>query len=234
MWKALCILGLFLTTVALADPPPPIRPLPAPPPQQSNGPSVLSPNVSVIRGSEDFRLDRPPTVWQQIQPDLDRSTGYIIPGPLFQLDQLDLLKDPRFDLNEARRTYELYNTERERQLRIDQRQLDQRRAAQRSEAQQREAAMKLKEYELYLKAGPFDAAGAQAEADRNALQAAKDARDEQLKQAMKDRDESLAKLAPNDPARQQVQNQFESRRQQLEQAYQKERSRILGFDNPQP
>src|SRR4051812_49120424 len=202
MWRVLHILSiLFLSLPALADPPPAVqnRPLPAPPPRPA-GPTVLSPNVSVIRGSEDFRLDRPPTVWHQIQPDLDRSNGYIVPEPLFQLDQLDLLKDPRFDRNEAKRNYELYNTERERQLRLDQRQLDQRREMQRTQNQQREDAMKLKEYELYLNAGLFNAVGAQAEADRNALQAAKNTRDEQVAQATKDRNEAMMKLPPNDPA----------------------------------
>ena len=95
MWRAgfiaLCIAGF-----SLAHPPPPNRP-PAPlPPRQPTGPSVLSPNVSALRGSEDFRLDRPPSVWHQIQRDLDRSNGYILPESLFQLDQLDLLEGPGF------------------------------------------------------------------------------------------------------------------------------------------
>ena len=229
MWRA-GFIALCIAASSLADPPPPNRP-PAPlPPRQPTGPSVLSPNVSALRGSEDFRLDRPPSVWHQIQRDLDRSNGYILPESLFQLDQLDLLEDPRFDHNEAQRNFELFTRERERQLRLDERQLDQRWQQQRTERQRREDAMKLKEYELYLKAGSFDAAGAQAEADRNALQAAKNTRDEQIKQATKDRDAAIAKLRPDDAARQDVTRQFEAKRQEIEQAYQKERARILGFD----
>lgn len=145
--------------------------------------------------SYDARVAR----YRVIENEVDRGTGRIVDEQTYFLDHAQMVKT----LSDEK----LFIQEHDRMLRIDAKQLAERKERKRTEAEQREAAMRLKEYELYVNAGLWDATGAQAEADRIALQQLKERRDADLKSAGKD----------------------QSQRAKIEADYQRERARILGF-----
>ncbi len=149
------------------------------------------------------------SAWNRIQPDIDRSTGRIVDEPTYQLDRAALLRSldaAPFDPIGYMRVFQM---DRDRWLRIDQRQLDQARLARQSQSRQREAAMKLKEYELFINAGsdPSGALAQQAQNDRMALE-----------RLSADRDSNRAAVGADRAAI-----------EKIEQDYQRERARILGF-----
>jgi hypothetical protein len=189
-------IALVLT---LLMPPPPIDSRPADPvPPQKPIPRIHPDNAGV---------------WERIQDPLDRSTGYISPEPIFQLDQLERDRLERRAPFDPRTNFHRFQIERDRWLRIDERQLAADRSARRAADAKRdlEQRLRLREYELFIESGDLSSLiGQQAERDRMALQSARARRNEQL-----------GAFRADDPAR-----------DRIEREYQLERSRILGFDPP--
>jgi hypothetical protein len=189
-------LGLFLVLAALgaAPPdrsPPPPKPVPAP---------------------------RQPSVWQQIQPALDRSTGRIIDNTSYELGRLNYLRDERLGLVPTLTESEILRIERERLLRIEDRN---RRLNLTTERARREEA-DLREYEMSLHTGLY-AAGA----DEEALNTAKAARDARLIEA----DNQRAQLLRDQPAnRAQINADYLEKTRQIRQEYEKRRTTILGIE----
>src|SRR5262245_8955414 len=120
------IIILFAAASLRAAPPP--EPRPGPPPRPVSPP-----------------MPRQPSVWQQIQPSLDRSTGRITDDTTYELDRLELMRADRMGLIPTRRDFDLFQAERERSLRIEQRNRELRNASER----EKRAEMDLREYEMF-------------------------------------------------------------------------------------
>jgi hypothetical protein len=186
--------------------PPPIQPSPPPP---EHRPPALQ------------RLPREPGVWERIQDPLDRSTGRITDEQTYQLDQYRRLREEQLGIVRPHREFERFQDERERRLRIEERNSQFQRMTDR---QRREEADR-REYELFINAG-FSPAASQAFADEQALNQAKNRRDEQLLAAQNAQAEAL-RLRPGD--RQQIDAEYQRKAAEIRAAYEKERERILGF-----
>jgi hypothetical protein len=159
-----------------------------------------------------------PSVWQQIQPALDRSTGRIIDSTSYEVGRLNYMRDERLGLVPPLTQTEILRIERERQLRIDERN---RRLNLATERARREEA-DLREYEMSLHTGLYAAA-----ADEEALNAAKAARDAALIEADAQRSERVQAQPGN---RAQIDTEWVQRTRQIRQDYEKRRATILGMD----
>ena len=186
MRRASIILAALITTAAftLAAPPPEVRPAPMTPAPSRPGwmsgdRNALSPPLR--NALSDPQPGYRPSIWHRVERDLDRSMWRIIDTPTYELNRLELERaanrsyaDPRVQQELQR---ELFEYERDRQLQIEALRYRQDRA------RAREDLMRLREYELGLNAGLRGAIGEQATADRRALQAARERRDDDLLRA---------------------------------------------------
>lgn len=186
----LILLALGAAPPSAPSPPPP-RPAP-PPPQLS--------------------------VWQQIQPALDRSNGRILDDTSYDVARLNYMRDQRLGLVPDVRNADLMRFEYERSLRIEQRNREMQFKTDRA----RREELDLREYELTLHTGLF-AAGA----DEDALNAAKARRDGQLIDADNQRTQALREAPAN---RAQIDAAYSEQIKRIRQQYDRERARI--FDLP--
>jgi hypothetical protein len=183
------ILVAFALGARPPDPPPP-RPTPRPP---------------------------QPSVWQQIQPALNRSTGRILDETSYEVGRLNYQRDARLGLVPTLRDAEILRVEQERRLRIDQRN---RRIQQTSERARREE-LDRREYEMSLYSGLYAAS-----ADEQALAAAKAARDAAIIEADNQRLDQL-RARPNDQPR--LDAEYMQKLKEIRQRYDNERGRIFGM-----
>jgi hypothetical protein len=189
--------ALILAILSLGATPPPA---PSPPPARPAPPPPM------------------PSVWQQIQPALDRSTGRIIDSTSYEVGRLNYARDLRMGLVPGLTESEILRIERERQLRIDERN---RRLNLTTERARREEA-DLREYEMSLHTGLYAAA-----ADEEALNVAKAARDRQLIDADNQRAEQIQAQPGNRPK---IDADWMQKTKQIRQEYEKRRAAILGID----
>jgi len=203
---SLCI-GLVGSAAIGANPPP----SPAPP-QPSNGPSAIQAPVSALQPLPRFdQRCTSPGVWERIQPDLDRSLGWLADPQTYELDRLELQRIADQPGASPHAQFELFQFERDRELRLEDLQERLHRAQARSAAQRREDEMRRREYQIWLNHGLSSAMGAQAEQDELALSAARQRRDAAVEAAKKS-------------------GTLERDRQAIQQQYQQERARILGME----
>jgi hypothetical protein len=208
--RVFSIVGLLSATAGAQglNPPPPLKPDPAPPPNRifDNAP-------------------RGPSVWQQIQPSVDRSTGRIVDDSTYQIERFQRQRDEEYRRIIPETEFQRFDEERERALR-----LEERKRVQISEEQARRNELDRREYELRLKAA-YPAASGQAAADDQALRKARGKRDEQLIAAQNQRAEAL-QTRPQDRA--QINEEFRQQTERIREEYEKERGRILGVDSAAP
>ncbi|MGH7176363.1 MAG: hypothetical protein ACREJC_03185 [Tepidisphaeraceae bacterium] len=195
--------------------------------------SALSPTPSALSGNVSA-LDCTPRVgaYERIIEPINRSTGYITPESIYFLDLLSLQRFNRMHGDSAEANKLLFELERERQLRLEQRASEQERTAL---ERRRDALMKHREYELWLDSG-FSAVAGQAEADEQALREAKSRRDRDMIAAGEARNSQILRLDRKTPAAldalKRIEAEYATRRQAIETRYRQERSVILGFDPP--
>lgn len=193
------ILGLLCLAAA---PPPAQRPPPPPPPQRFE-PRPLGPGA-----------------WDRIQDSLDRSTGRITDESTFQLDQIERWYGRRLEPGAPRREFERFRDERDRSLRIEERQ----RRRQRIETEkQRQAELDRREYELFITRG-LSPVASQAYEDEQRLSEAKSQRDTALLEAESTRRQSL-RDRPSD--RERIEAEYQRRIVEIRERYESERARIL-------
>jgi hypothetical protein len=130
---------------------------------------------------------------------------------------LDRLHD--YDL--GRSQFDEFQIDRERQLRIDQRNRSQEKLPPPRTPQE----LNQREYELFMNAG-LSSTALQVQADEQALAAAQSQRDQQLIAAQNAHDAAL-KQRPNDRA--QIDADYAKRVQQIHQEYEIRREKILGY-----
>ena len=182
--------------------------------------NALSPPLRVpIDGPSNYR----PSIWQQVERDLDRSMWRIIETPTYELNRLELERAANRPNADPQAKRDLFEYERDRQIQRDEIRYREGRA------KSREEEMRRREYQLWLNDGLRTAIGEQATQDRIALEAARQKRDAAITAATQARDQALS--AARDPdARAAAQREFETQRQSIEQTYQTERARILGVE----
>src|SRR3954466_10373626 len=82
----------IVSTVVFAAPPPEVRPLPETPP--SARPSWMSGDRNALSPTLRFPIEQKPeyrpSIWQQVERDLDRSMWRIIDTPTYELNRLEL------------------------------------------------------------------------------------------------------------------------------------------------
>lgn len=221
---------VLLSSVVMADQPAGARsrPLPAPPPLAPHRPTVIRGDVSALAPT---RLDQPDLrphitdVWQNIQPDLDRSMLRLDDVQTYELNRLERARQAYRPEAAPRERFALFQFEQDRQE-LTQRVRDH------DPEKRRDRTMRTREYELWLHAGLRTAIGMQADADRAALQDSRHRRDAAVATATRSRDEALhhAKDAADQSAAVQ---QFRTQSEAAERLYQSERSRILGVPAPE-
>jgi hypothetical protein len=192
---------------AAAQPsPPPVLPTP---PAWHEGPSALD------------RITPAPSLWDMIQDPIDRSTGRIPDEQTYQLDRLARQRDERLGRIQPQREFDRLQEERERRLRIEQRNQD----LSKMTARQRREELDRREYELFLHAG-LSPAASQAFADEQALEQAKNERDRKLI-AAQNAEAAALQARPMDRVR--IEENYQHQVAQIREAYEKERERILGY-----
>lgn len=221
----LVALSIFLIPLRAA-PPPDARPLPeTPPPSRpswmSGDRNALSPPLRIPLN--DVQPGYRPSIWQQVERDLDRSMWRVIDAPTYELNRLELERAANRPNADPQAKRDLFEYEQDRQIQRDQTQYRQQTAA------SREEEMRRREYQLWLNDGLRSAIGEQATQDRLALEAARQKRDADLTAATTARDQGIA-AARDDDGRSAIQRDFELRRKAIEETYQNERARILGVD----
>ena len=222
------LLGALLLALALATP----RAL-GKQQQQQNGSdfsalskpvSPLSKPLSAIKGDPRVYNTVPPprnNVWDTIQDALDRSTGRVEDQQSYELSRIEQMRRDR-DYSEFRqREFDRFQEERERELRLGDRQG----RAQHDDERARRRELDRREYLLYLNAG-FSPLAGQVEQDRLALQQARAQRDEALYAASVQFADALKQKGADRAA---LQKQYEETRQQIRQRYEAERERVLGY-----
>jgi hypothetical protein len=192
------IIGLLILTGA-DKPPAIISPPPAPPP------------APVVRQ---------PSVWQQIQGPLNRSTGRIVDEPTYQLYRIQRSQDEQLNRVTVQTESERFREERERQLRIAES------ARQREEQSLRDQPEAVKQSDLRLSTTTLDPSpvAAQATADELALGRLRNIRDKQLTAANQQRLNNL-KQWPGD--RNQIDAEYQRQVDQIERQFQDQRDAIL-------
>lgn len=169
-------------------------------------------------------LVRQPSAWQLLQDPLDRSTGRIVDEPTYQLDRIMRRQDERYGRIVPQTEFQRFQDERERQLRIEQRQ----RLSDIKDERLRREELDRREYELFLNAG-LSTTSLQVMADEQALTQAKSQRDAQLIEIQNARIQSL-KDRPND--REQIEADFARQTEQIRGVYESQREQILGDPLP--
>lgn len=167
---------------------------------------------------------RGPSAWQRIQDPIDRSTGRIVNEPTYQIERLQRRQDETYRRVIPETEFERYQDERERTLRIEQRQM---REMKQADLTRREM-LDRREMDLYLQGG-VTATSIQVQEDARALNQAKGNRDQQLISAQNERAELLRTQPEN---RQQIEADFQQKTTQIRQSYEQQRERILGIDPP--
>lgn len=220
------ILALLVSATSFAAPPPDAQPLPVTPPSprpswMSGDRTALAPPLRSARNTPP--PNDPPSIWQRVERDLDRSIWRIEDTPTYELNRLDLERAANRPNADPQAQRGLFEYERDRQQTLD----NVRYARER--AQNREEQMRRREYELWLNDGLSSAIGQQATADRLALEVARQRRDAELSAATEARNQAIG--GARDPeTRSAVERDDQTRRAAIEQTYQSERARILGVD----
>lgn len=184
----------------------------AKPPPGSQKPSLITP------APPPASLSQPPrqsgSVWNSIQSDVDRSTGFIQDESSYQFGHM---QPPPVG-----KEFQRFMEERERQMRIEQR------ARQKAGQKLSREELDRREYELFIHAG-LSTTSLQTLADEEALTKAKELRNNQLIAAQNDRAAAL-KDRPND--REQIESTYQKTIQDIRRRYETERERILGYEPP--
>lgn len=178
--------------------------------------SALSPPVSAIKGDPRVcATAQPPrnSVWQGIQPALDRSSGRIEDGATWEIPRIELSRHPQ-------RAFDLLRYERDRELRID----AQRLSLEQLDERQRRNELDRREYELISRA-PLSPMARQADADLVAIESAQAERDRALIEASNALTRALEQPGAVPAA---LKAAYQATRSEIRQRYEQERSRILG------
>jgi hypothetical protein len=186
--------------------------------------SPLSKPLSAIKGDPRVYDTIPPprnNVWDTIQNSLDRSTGRIEDQQSYELWRIEQMRRDR-DYREFRvRDYDRFREERERALRLEERE----RRADQDDERARRRELDRRESLLYV-TSPYSPLAEQVERDLKALEQARWLRDQTLYEASLRLDAALKQPGAN---RAELQQQYEQTRQQARERYESDRTRILGY-----
>jgi hypothetical protein len=186
--------------------------------------SPLSKPLSAIKGDPRVYDTIPPprnNVWDTIQNSLDRSTGRIEDQQSYELWRIEQMRRDR-DYREFRvRDYDRFREERERALRLEERE----RRADQDDERARRRELDRRESLLYV-TSPYSPLAEQVERDLKALEQARWLRDQTLYEASLRLDAALKQPGAH---RAELQQQYEQTRQQARERYESDRTRILGY-----
>ena len=193
--------------------------------------SVLSKPVSAIKGDPRVTSTIPPptnNVWLHIQPALDRSLGYIPDNLTYELDWLDRQRAEQWGLVEPLRPFDLFEMDQDRQLRIEQANKS---AGEIERARRRE--LDRRQYLLYVYRDTNFAVAAQAQADERELQQVEQNRSAAISKATDEYNRAMRAVAGTPAqraaARQRIESEYQSRREEIRRGYDDARGRILGY-----